>query len=330
MNDVILKYLQGNASEEEKRVLLDWLKASEANKRAYSEIRDQWLDLGSSPVADPEYVKQAFARFTAEIDKHDRKQQQMRLSYFIKVAASVAILLVCSVGSYFAGQKQFSHSSSAEQLVINRVIMGKESKGPVTLPDGTIAWLNANSKLVYPEHFQSGKRQVQLEGEGYFEVVRDEKAPFLVETDGMVVNVLGTHFNVKNYENKETVETTLLSGKVEVFLPGLDKSIVLKPNQRISCDKQSGAYKLAEVDAADYIIWIGDKLVCTNEKLSVVLHKMKHWYNLDIECKNGVPLNQRLSLTIRKESPEEILKLLTLISPIRYTIEGEKIIISPK
>lgn len=330
MNDIILKYLQGYASEEEKRVLLDWLKASEANKRAYSEIRDQWLDLGSSPVADPEYVKQAFARFTAEIDKHDRKQQQMRLSYFIKVAASVAILLVCSVGSYFAGQKQFSHSSSAEQLVINRVIMGKESKGPVTLPDGTIAWLNANSKLIYPEHFQPGKRQVQLEGEGYFEVVRDEKAPFLVETDGMVVNVLGTHFNVKNYENKETVETTLLSGKVEVFLPGLDKSIVLKPNQRISCDKQSGAYKLAEVDAADYIIWIGDKLVCTNEKLSVVLHKMKHWYNLDIECKNGVPLNQRLSLTIRKESPEEILKLLTLISPIRYTIEGEKIIISPK
>lgn len=330
MNDIILKYLQGNASEEEKRVLLDWLKASEANKRAYSEIRDQWLDSGSSPVADPEYVKQAFARFTVEIDKHKRKQQQMRLSYFVKVAASVAILLVCSVGSYFAGQKQFSHSSSAEQLVINRVIMGKESKGSVTLPDGTIAWLNANSKLVYPEHFHPGKRQVQLEGEGYFEVVRDEKAPFLVETDGMVVNVLGTHFNVKNYENKETVETTLLSGKVEVFLPGLDKSIVLKPNQRISCDKQSGAYKLAEVDAADYIIWIGDKLVCTNEKLSVVLHKMKHWYNLDIECKNGVPLNQRLSLTIRKESPEEILKLLTLISPIRYTIEGEKIIISPK
>lgn len=330
MNDIIRKYLQGNASEEEKQVLLDWLKASEANKRSYSDIRDQWLDSGAAPVADPDYVKQAFARFTAEIDKHDRKQQQMRLSYIIKVAASVAILLVCSLGSYFAGQKQLFHSSPAEQLVMNRVIMGKGSKGPVTLPDGTIAWLNADSKLIYPEHFQPGKRQVQLEGEGYFEVVRDEKSPFLVETDGMVVNVLGTHFNVKNYENEKTVETTLLSGKVEVFLPGLDKSIVLRPNQRISCDKQSGAYKLGEVDAADYIIWIGDKLVCTNEKLSVVLHRMKHWYNLDIECKKGVPLNQRLSLTIRKESPEEILKLLTLISPIRYTIEGKKIIISPK
>ena len=104
----------------------------------------------------------------------------------------------------------------------------------------------------------------------------------------------------------------------------------MKPNQKISCNRRNGAYKLDDVDASDYIIWIGDKLVCTNEKLSTVLHKMKHWYNMDVECTNGVLLDQRLSLTIRKESPEEILKLLALISPIRYTIEKDKIIISPK
>ena len=221
-------------------------------------------------------------------------------------------------------------SLSSEPIVQNRVIMGKDSKGAVTLPDGTTVWLNAGSMLVYPDRFSDNKRSVKLEGEGYFEVVRDEKAPFFVETDGMVVNVLGTHFNVKNYENKETIETTLLSGKVEVLLSGMSSGIVLKSNQRISCNRQNGTYSLAEVDASDYIIWIGDKLVCTNEKLSTILHRMKHWYNIDIECRKGVPLDHRLSLTIRKESPEEILKLLTLISPIRYTIEGDKIIISPK
>ena len=110
----------------------------------------------------------------------------------------------------------------------------------------------------------------------------------------------------------------------------MSKGIILKPNQRISCNRQNGTYSLAEVDASDYIIWIGDRLVCTNEKLSTILHRMKHWYNMDIECRKGVPLDHRLSLTIRKESPEEILKLLTLISPIRYTIKGDKIIISPK
>ena len=104
----------------------------------------------------------------------------------------------------------------------------------------------------------------------------------------------------------------------------------MKPNQKISCNKQNGTYNLAEVDASDYIIWIGDKLVCTNEKLSVVLHRMKHWYNLDIECRKGVPLDQRLSLTIRKESPDEIFKLLEMIAPIRYSIKDDVIYVKPK
>ncbi|WP_298551363.1 FecR family protein [uncultured Parabacteroides sp.] len=330
MNDIILKYLQGNASEKEKDVLLGWLRAGEENKKVFSEIRDRWLESGAAPVSDPEWVKRAFGRFMAGIEAKERVRKQIRLSYFVKVAASVALLLACSLGGYFAGQNRFFDSSTQEQLVMNRVIMGKDSKGPVSLPDGTTVWLNANSRLIYPERFSEDKRFVKLEGEGYFEVVRNEKAPFFVETDGMVVNVLGTHFNVNNYENKETIETTLLSGKVEVLLSGMSKGIILKPNQRISCNRQNGTYSLAEVDASDYIIWIGDRLVCTNEKLSTILHRMKHWYNMDIECRKGVPLDHRLSLTIRKESPEEILKLLTLISPIRYTIKGDKIIISPK
>ena len=288
------------------------------------------MESEASPIANPEYLEQAFARFTVEVREKEKKRRLIRLSYFMKVAAAVSLLLICSLGSYFVGKKQLFNSSQNGLPVVNRVIMGKDSKGSVCLPDGTTVWLNANSMLVYPEHFATDKRQVRLEGEGYFEVMRNEDVPFLVETDGMVVNVLGTHFDVSDFKDRETVETTLLSGKVEVFLPGVSKGIILKPNQKISCNKQSGNYKLADVNASDYIIWIGDKLVCTNEKLSTILHRMKHWYNMDIECRKGVPHDHRLSLTIRKESPEEILKLLSMISPIRYTIEGDKIIISPK
>lgn len=330
MNDIILKYLCGNASEEEKEVLFGWLRAAEENKKTFSEIRDQWLESGAAPVSDPEWKKRAFKRFMTKVEAKEKARRQIRLSYYRRVAASVAILLICSLGGYFVGRNPFFDSSAEEQLIMNHVIMGKDSKGTVTLPDGTKAWLNANSKLIYPEHFSDDKRSVKLEGEGYFEVARNEKAPFFVETDGMVVNVLGTHFNVKNYKNRETIETALLSGKVKVLLSGMSKDIILKPNQRISYNKQNGTYSLVDVNASDYIIWISDKLVCTNEKLSTVLHRMKHWYNIDIECKKGVPLDYRLSLTIRKESPEEILNLLTLISSIRYTIEGDKIIISPK
>ena len=158
------------------------------------------MESDAAPVSEPELVKRAFKRFTTGIEAKERARRQRRLSYYMKVAASVAILLVCSLGGYFTGQNQLFDSSIEEQLIMNRVIMGKGSKGSVTLPDGTTAWLNANSMLIYPEQFSDNKRSVKLEGEGYFEVVRNEKAPFFVETDGMIVNVLGTHFNVKNYE----------------------------------------------------------------------------------------------------------------------------------
>lgn len=331
MNDILIKYLQGEASESEKAKLLDWMKQSEANKKRFTEIRDIWLATGASPLADPDYSKKAFRRFSDELNRLEKRKRQLRTNGFLRIAASVAILLLCSVGGYYVGHTRLQTADTgSQQIVMNRVIMDKGSKGAVTLPDGTLVWLNAGSELVYPEAFSSDHRQVKLKGEGYFEVVRNEKAPFYVETDGMIVNVLGTRFDVKNYESGTTLETVLLSGKVEVLFPATRKRIALEPNQKITCNKQTGAYDLKEVNASDYVIWINDKLVCTNERLADVLYKMKRWYGLDIVSNKGVPLEQRLSLTIRKESPEEIFKLLELIAPIRYTIQGDRIVVSPK
>lgn len=330
MDDIILKYLQEEASDTEKQAILSWLRSGEENKKYFSEIRDIWLKTGQLPVMRPGYAQDAFNRFLADVNTLNKEYRRQRMNYFIKIAASVAVLIICSLGGYFIGKGGISQSVQSGQIVMNQVIMGKDSKGSILLPDGSVAWLNANSKLIYPEHFQADNRRVRLEGEGYFEVVRNEKAPFLVETNGMEVNVLGTHFNVANYAYKQFAETTLLSGKVEIYLPTTKQRFLLKPNQRVRCNPQTGAYQVKDVDGSDYIIWIGDKLVCTNEPLSVILHKIKHWYGLDIVCNGKVPSNQRLSLTIRKESPEEIFKLLALISPIKYTIKVDRIIVEPK
>ena len=99
MNDIIIKYLQGDASENEKQIILNWLKTGEANKKTFSEIRDRWLAAGATPVTAPGYVEQAFARFTAQVGEQDRKRKQLRNSYYMKVAASVAILPGKSISS---------------------------------------------------------------------------------------------------------------------------------------------------------------------------------------------------------------------------------------
>lgn len=331
MNNIILKYLQEAASDIEKRELLNWLKQSEENKKVFAEIRDVWLASGKSPLAGPDYSRKAFRQFENEVEAIERKQRQIRIGHLFRVAASVAILVICTLSGYFIGHTDYvAQSFKPEQTILNQVIMSKDSKGYVTLPDGTLAWLNSESKLIYPETFSKDNRRVKLEGEGYFEVVRNEQAPFYVESNGMVVNVLGTRFDVKNYEAKNTSETVLLSGKVEVYFPGTKKSVLLKPDDRITCDKLTGEYKLSKVNASDYILWINDKLVCTNETLAMVIHKMKRWYGIDIVCTKGVPMQQHLSLTIRHESPEEIFKLLKMIVPIEYKIGTDRILITPR
>lgn len=333
MNDIILKYLQKTADKDEKERLLVWLRESETNKKTFIDLRDIWLASGKTPVHAPGYTEKAFRIFEENLRRNEQNSHSPKryIRPFLHIAASVAILLACSIGGYYIGKDMTDNIYAAkEAVIINQAIMGKGSKGSVTLPDGSIAWLNTNSKLTYPDKFSDKYRKVKLEGEGYFEVKKNEQAPFFVETNQMTVNVLGTSFDVKDYSDKANSETTLLTGKVEIVLPNNPNSILLKPNQRITLNKQTGVHEIKEVDASEYILWINEKLVCNNEKLSVILHKIKLWYGMELVCQQGTPVDQRLSLTIRKESPDEIFKLLEMIAPIRYSIKDDVIYVKPK
>ncbi len=328
MNEIITKYLQGEAKKEEKKQLLTWLQESEENKKLFSETRDIWLVSGKGPGFGPEYKEKAFKRFAQNVQAHEAKQKRFTLYSFRYIAAAIFLVLISLGIGYYMGQRTDNNNYTA--IAMNHFLMGEDSKGSIILPDGTVAWLHGNSKLSYPEEFASDFRKVQLEGEAYFEVVENKKAPFYVETEDMTVNVLGTRFNMKNYNYQPTTETTLLSGKVEVLFPSTGQRVLLEPNQKIVWNKATRNEKLSQVNAADYIVWINDRLVFTNEKLSTILFKMERWYNIEIHCDKKIDMEQRLSFTIRREAKDEIFKLLGMIAPLRYTIENEKVIIQPK
>lgn len=326
MRNIFIKYFNKSISESEKHILYTWLSNSNDNKRFFSEIRNKWIENGEIPINDINYTKRGFIHFSNRIAVLNKDKTSNSKVSILKIAAMVAIVISSSLLSFFIGHKNRVENT----IVMNHVFMNEKNKGMVLLPDGSKAWLNANSKLIYPNQFSKDNRTIQLEGEAYFEVTRNELSPFLVETKEASIHVLGTSFNVKNYHDSKYVETTLVSGKVEVFLVDAEKSIVLSPNQRITCDKENKTFKIDQVKASDDIIWREDKLVCMNEPLHSILNKMRSWYNIEIACKKGVQLNQPLSLTIRQESPEEIFELLSIISPIQYNIEHNRVIISPR
>ncbi|MDR2921648.1 MAG: FecR domain-containing protein [Tannerella sp.] len=329
MNEIIVRYLNGEATLEEKQQVLAWLRKDRENKKIFSEIRDIWIASISSAISDEE-VCDAFAYFEQRIDRHERKGIKHTRYSLWHIAAAAAILLLCSLSGYFFGKQSAFTGTTENMFVMNQVIMGDESKGNITLPDGTKVWLNANSKISYPEMFLQDVRKVKLEGEAYFDVIHNAQSPFIVESDRMEVNVLGTQFDTKNYATQSYSETTLLTGKVEVRFSSDSEFILLEPNHTISFDKQKNTFSIHEVKAKDYIIWTNDKLTFTNELLSDILYKMEKWYNIRITCADGVPLDQRLSFTIRREPKEEIFKLLELIAPIKSNVEGYNVFIRKK
>lgn len=326
MDEIILKYLNETATDNELEQLLKWLDKNEENLQYFSEIRDLWL-ASAKPFANTLDDAEAFNRFKKEVLTYEFRQKSKRFTLKWLSAAAV-LLLVCSVGSYYAGKK--SISLQTVQVVVNQITTGTGNKRTITLPDGTFVWLNSDSRLIYPEKFTSNIRKVTLEGEGYFEVTPNKNAPFYVEVENMTVKVLGTHFNVQSYKHKKCTETVLLSGKVEILCKNNGKVIALSPNQKISFDKKQKNYTVQQVNATDYALWKEEQLTFDNEELGVILTKIGYWYSVNMVYEKNIPIKSRYSLAIRNESKEEILKMLSIIAPIDYKIENEHIFINLK
>lgn len=331
MENIILKHLDQTATKEEMKALLDWLEESEENQKQFASIRDLWLASRATLSFVNGESGKAFRLFRNNALKfEERRRRKIIDGSMLKIAAAVALLVICSIGSYITGKKNTLPTTQVVRVMMNQTIMGQGHKGSVTLPDGTVVWLNSNSKLIYPDKFEESTRSVKLEGEGYFEVTSNKDAPFYVETTDMTVKVLGTHFDVRSYERKNAFEAVLLSGKVEVQMKKNGEKLILAPNEKFSFDKQTNSYGVEKVNASDYTLWTAEKLIFEDESLSAIFKKMERWYDIDISCQKNVPLNARYSLTVRNEPMEEILKMLSIIAQIEYTIKDDKIIIHAK
>ena len=325
INFIIIRYLDGSASLEEKRQLLQWLKESEKNRSDFTDTRDLWLSCNASADNELE-VDIALDRLKMRImNEHERIGKKTRRS-FIRWYQAAAVLLVL-FGLYF----WLSIEQTEPKLMVqNQLITAKGSKGKFTLPDGTVVWLNSESRLAYPDQFADGKRTVNLVGGAYFEVVKDEKKPFIVKAGDVDVEVLGTSFNISSYPFKDNIETALLSGSVKISGPSVRKEIYLKPNEVFEYKRDLHAVSVKSANASLYADWIKDRLVFDNRPLSDILISMEGWYNMDIVCPEKFAESTYMSFTIRQEDIDEILRAMSFIIPISYQIKNGKAFIMPK
>ncbi|MCI0922669.1 FecR family protein [Sphingobacterium rhinopitheci] len=196
----------------------------------------------------------------------------------------------------------------------------------LTLSDGTKVWLNAKSMLRYPTQFIENNRKVQLIGEGYFEVNSNPSKPFIVESLGQELEVLGTKFNISAYSDMSEVHSTLLEGKVSITNTRTQQSIKLNPGEQTVLSESS--FKKQKVSLRNVIGWKSGYFVFQNEKLEDICRILTRWYNVEFDVtKNTKVLNQVYSGTMVKFNDiEDVLNVLSETGSLRYKREGGRIV----
>lgn len=191
----------------------------------------------------------------------------------------------------------------------------------ITLPDGTKVWLNASTHLTYlGQSEKNDKRQVKLSGEAYFEVAKDKTRPFIVQTNKQYIEVLGTHFNVSNYNDDDIVTTTLLEGRVKI------NKMILSPGQQSVL--ANGQAKIVEADLESVMDWKNEDFVFKGEDFKTSMRKIARWY--DVEIVYAIDINEDIRLggwVSRKSNLSDVLKRIEITEKVHFKIEGRKIIV---
>lgn len=210
----------------------------------------------------------------------------------------------------------------------NQLLTPKGKRSVLILSDGSKAWVNAGTRVIYPVKFADKEREIYVDGEIYIEVSRDKSRPFIVKTKDMNVQVLGTKFNVTAYETDATSRIVLAEGKVSVKTnqSKLPTGTVLSPNQML--ELSASQETVQSVNPSKYISWIDGLYVYDDERLANVALALSRYYGVEIECSDKVSALLCTGKLDLKETVDEILELLSYSSPIAYHKEGNKYFIN--
>lgn len=224
--------------------------------------------------------------------------------------------------------KENSSKKDSQLLVaFNTIIVPSKMEYELDLPDGTKVWLNSNSKLVFPSQFCDSVRIVELIGEAFFDVAKDEKKPFIVKTKMLETKVLGTKFMVNSYANSNC-EVALVEGKVNVLTATLKQNLILKPGKGVSYDLQKNEYNVIDIDIENILSRRNGFFLFDNITLESITEIMKNWYGVDFKFADENSKKEIFYLkSIKYENIEDVLLLLKDTKKINYTVNNNVVTI---
>ncbi|QHT71392.1 DUF4974 domain-containing protein [Rhodocytophaga rosea] len=330
--ETIAAYLAGECSLQEKQEIENWRQVNPKNEQDFQRWQRLWQ--ASQQTLDkftPDAVKAwkkvspgeipvtSFATIKPSPERNHRK-------LFSWVRNIAAVLLISAALGWGIWQ---INSSSVEWIEKASL---QETSQMIVLADGTKIWLNSQSKLRYPEQFDTNIREVFLEGEAYFEVAENAEKPFIIHSQSSVTQVLGTTFTVRSYEAEPTVEVNLLSGKVAFSLENTqpDHKVTLKPGQKGVLNKARQKITVSGNENENFLAWKTGKLVFQDIALRDALQTLETYYQIDFTVTDSLLLNCRFTGSFTQAPLEDVLQVFAFGSDISYQKQGNQYILSGK
>ncbi|HVU55221.1 MAG TPA: FecR family protein [Puia sp.] len=323
--------------------------AEEAFSRHLDRMQDLKIDYAQTPAA-------VLTLSVTADDTYPMPEQHRKSRRTILLAAAAIIAAIIITGLYTRHPSEPARIAAATPaetptLAGNEIFTGNGSRTHLTLPDGTVVWLNAGSRINYEKNFGATDRSVSLTGEAFFDVAPNAGKPFVIHTARIDIRVLGTSFNVKSYPSDKTTETTLIHGSIEVSIHNRPSDkIVLKPNEKLVVNNEDSANldkeirRHARIENNSLVViskptyeqrsgaiietsWVDNKLIFQDEEFKSLARSMERWYGVTIRFNTPEKEDLRFTGIFEKETILQALDALKLTANFNYSIEGNQITI---
>jgi len=301
----LIQFITKKGNSEFDQEVISWINASSENQAFFSKIKAEHLLATIDDNLEDINPEKQFDAFLKKKSKNNRR-------LFLRIASVIMIPLLLT--TYFFYSDGLDNSTPTQFTAYGA--SAKEQK-QITLADGTIVWLNAESKIVVSDKYNNTERRISLYGEAFFDVVKNKNKPFIVETaSGIKVKVLGTTFNVKSYSSEKNVETTLVTGKVELYdQKEITPLLTLSPKQKATFSKKEKQLSVAEVSTENITSWKSGKLIFDKTPLAEFALNIERWYGVKVIITSNRFKDYAFSGEIdRYNTIEDIIKILKVSS----------------
>ncbi|WP_207512496.1 FecR family protein [Longitalea luteola] len=350
---LLSRSLSGDITDQDKDELNSLLQEHPELMQQYEMLHQLWSVNMAAPEepGDGDKINRILQLSAAETDLSQRDAPAVRIKRRYKLYWAAAIVTALSVGAWlFTTWNRKQHA-----LAANEVIAPKGSKTRTILPDGSTVWLNAGSRIIYA-NFSGPVREITLEGEAYFDVVKvtssstHQKKPFIVHAGNIDIKVLGTAFNVKSYPEEKTIETTLIRGLVQITRKGDTKSkpVYLHPNEKIVLPANSflaeakapantitppAEQQIIRIDstAAEHehmeTAWVYNRLEFRGDNFEQLALKLERWYNIRVYFEDDAARQLVFNGSLQNETVEQAFMALKAAVPFNVSINNNEVFI---